>query len=585
MIERTTSTYQEKSPLTEAKPSSLHANNSSNQNGKPGRSQCPISVPLPTQLNQENKALTMDKEGKGYDRSKSRIQGLKLHAPRLSTLLGRSETAMNTRRSSTQEYAKTSKLHSRIPTPTKPPEGDLYSHLIYRREGRKIVHSSLGRWYTNLKTRKTPEKEQDSSMHNSNSYSVNMRRQSRQPHGQRMRQDSPCSYAGLGTTASANVPPQAHEEAMSNSPVTDHVVQNTTNRSHTMLPVPTTAVSPLRLDTTEVSHRRHPLSLLSHNGRHSAQIKSGTRALSPRLPPEILRPREEESILEGLQDGIEPRASQFDDQIREYEQSPMPRRVRANRAGAGSASNTRRVLSKQPDDSFGSRLEGLDAMKSDPADILSRSRFSLTENLENLKNQARDADPSLTMQATIAQPNRNQSSSLACNRRYNITAGTANVSRVQEISRRKDRAERMAQRSSIATTNIKPYFIPPSLNENEPPQHQTKTQQRQIQSPTRSLHQVSHPQPHQYWLGRFVTLINAFHYEDSFNQPDAATGFGMISSYSRPLGSAEQKNLPDYRTKRAFMVLENACVTDEASRSLRKFQDEYVSIYGDRWME
>lgn len=526
----------------------------------------------------------MNKEDKRYDRSKSRIQGFKLHAPRLSTLLGRSETAMNTRRSSTQEYAKTSKPHSRIPTPTKPPEGDLYSHLIYQREGRKSVLSSLGRRYTNLKTRKTPEKEQDSSMHNSNSYSANMRRQSCQPHSQRMRQDSPCSFPGLGTAVSSNVPPQAHEEAMSNNPVADYVVQNTTNRSHTMLPVPETAVSNLRLDTTEVSHRRHPLPLVSHNGRHPAQIESGTRALSSRLPPEILRSREEESILEGSQNGIELRASQFDDQIREYEQNSMPRRVRVNRAGAGPGLNARRVLSKQPDGSFGSRLEGLDAVKSDPPDILSRSRFLLTENLENLKKQAKDADPSLTMQATVAQPNRNQPSSLACNRRYSVTAGTANVSRFQESSRRKDRAERMAQRSSIATANIKPYFNPPSLNENEPPQHQTKTQQRQTQSPTRSLHQVSHPQSHQYWLGRFVTLINAFHYEDSFNQPDAATGFGMISSYSRPLGSAEQNNLPDYRTKRAFMVLENACVTDEASRSLRKFQDEYVSIHGDRWM-
>lgn len=95
--------------------------------------------------------------------------------------------------------------------------------------------------------------------------------------------------------------------------------------------------------------------------------------------------------------------------------------------------------------------------------------------------------------------------------------------------------------------------------------------------------QVSEAQPRQYWLGRFMTLTNAFHYEDSFNEPDIATGFGMLSSYSRPLGHPDA-NLANYRVKRAFMVLENVCVTEEASASLREFRDEYIAIHGDRWM-
>lgn len=94
---------------------------------------------------------------------------------------------------------------------------------------------------------------------------------------------------------------------------------------------------------------------------------------------------------------------------------------------------------------------------------------------------------------------------------------------------------------------------------------------------------VTAPQPRQYWLGRFVTLTNAFHYEDSFHQPDIATGFGMLSSYSRPLGRSDA-DLSNYRIKRAFMVLENVCTTEEASASLRIFREEYIRFHGDCWM-
>ncbi|PYH47217.1 uncharacterized protein BP01DRAFT_364213 [Aspergillus saccharolyticus JOP 1030-1] len=41
-----------------------------------------------------------------------------------------------------------------------------------------------------------------------------------------------------------------------------------------------------------------------------------------------------------------------------------------------------------------------------------------------------------------------------------------------------------------------------------------------------SFTRVWEAQPSVYWLGRFVTLTNAFHYEDAFQQPDVATGLG-----------------------------------------------------------
>ncbi|RAH71981.1 uncharacterized protein BO66DRAFT_470060 [Aspergillus aculeatinus CBS 121060] len=119
----------------------------------------------------------------------------------------------------------------------------------------------------------------------------------------------------------------------------------------------------------------------------------------------------------------------------------------------------------------------------------------------------------------------------------------------------------------------------------------------------KSFAQVWEARPPAYWLGRFVTLTNAFHYEDSFRQPDAATGSpGMLSSYpQRPLAGADAAaavdahanadadaddgDLPNSRVKRAFMLLENVCVTDEASGGLRRFRDAYVARFGDRWMD
>lgn len=94
--------------------------------------------------------------------------------------------------------------------------------------------------------------------------------------------------------------------------------------------------------------------------------------------------------------------------------------------------------------------------------------------------------------------------------------------------------------------------------------------------------QVSEAKPKHYWLGRFVTLTNAFHYEDSFNEPDTATGFGMLSIYSHRL--ADCVDGPSYRAKRAFRVLENVCMTEEASVSLRRFREEYARRFGGRWL-
>lgn len=80
-----------------------------------------------------------------------------------------------------------------------------------------------------------------------------------------------------------------------------------------------------------------------------------------------------------------------------------------------------------------------------------------------------------------------------------------------------------------------------------------------------------------------MTLTNAFAYEDSFHGPDPTTGFEMLGAFSRPVAQG-RLDAENSRVKRAFIVLENVCVTEEAAMSLRRFREVYVAQYGDRWM-
>ncbi|KAK2798149.1 hypothetical protein FQN50_008960 [Emmonsiellopsis sp. PD_5] len=111
---------------------------------------------------------------------------------------------------------------------------------------------------------------------------------------------------------------------------------------------------------------------------------------------------------------------------------------------------------------------------------------------------------------------------------------------------------------------------------------------------------ISTAQPQQYWLGRFSTLVNAFHQEDSFkSKSDSITINYTISSphphaspYPSPkhqpthyhyISTSPTATLDDQRAKRAFTFLENACTTSEARRSFLEFRDVYTKRFGDRW--
>lgn len=469
---------------------------------------CHVFLPLPAQISQSTKAKSKEKE----EGSRSQTRLLSFHAPHLSLPLKRSQTATMCR------------PYSRIPTPTKPPQGAAYSQTVYQDEGRRSVLSSVGRRRTSFQTRRASEKEQ----HNDN----DMERKKIPSDGKfqeiRDREHDPCSsYPRSGTAAasSSSVARQSRREDTPNNGITHFAVQNTISRSHTMLPVreatATTLIPGLNMPEQPRYQRRRSLPAYSHSGRrpNQTQTQDESSALASKAPTGISRPRAEHG------------GSQTRGQIEEYEKSEKTRKARARASIGATISSDPSVPRPGTNRLFGtgtfaaSRLPGINNSLENPSTNTARERTRMLE-----------------------------------------------------------RAERMAQRATISNVKTYPSTLSSNiLDENEPPGHRTNTQQRPSRSPTRFLHQVAHSQPRQYWLGRFVTLVNAFNYEDSFHQPDAATGFGMISSYSRPLGSAERL-LPDYRTKRAFMVLENACVTDEANQSLREFQDEYISIHGDRWM-
>ncbi|KAM5429778.1 hypothetical protein McanMca71_006038 [Microsporum canis] len=90
--------------------------------------------------------------------------------------------------------------------------------------------------------------------------------------------------------------------------------------------------------------------------------------------------------------------------------------------------------------------------------------------------------------------------------------------------------------------------------------------------------------PYGYWLGRLVTLMNSFRYEAAFNEPDPLTGYGIAGNTIE--GKAPMSvNLDDYYIKRAFMVLERACLTSEASASLTEFKDAYSRRFGRKFSQ
>ncbi|OJJ46369.1 hypothetical protein ASPZODRAFT_142190 [Penicilliopsis zonata CBS 506.65] len=85
---------------------------------------------------------------------------------------------------------------------------------------------------------------------------------------------------------------------------------------------------------------------------------------------------------------------------------------------------------------------------------------------------------------------------------------------------------------------------------------------------------VAESQPLEYWLGRFMTLSNAYRYMESFDEPDEATAINTIPLFSA--ASFANRKLLDPHIERALAYLEAACITMEALDSFFKFHDQCV---------
>ncbi|RAK98002.1 uncharacterized protein BO80DRAFT_427683 [Aspergillus ibericus CBS 121593] len=217
-----------------------------------------------------------------------------------------------------------------------------------------------------------------------------------------------------------------------------------------------------------------------------------------------------------------------------------------------------------------------------PSGKVPPKRIRWTSKFEDLRAEGPDKEAKDTREAaTIPPEDKEGEKSLTPRTKPNADADLVPETRL----RHRERTERMVSspRGQPSHPPPPPPPLPPSSSFSRIPSAVSRRKPT-LTVHTSGLSQVKEAQPREYWLGRFMTLTNAFHYEDSFQEPDVATGFGMLSSYSRPLGGSDG-DLANYRVKRAFMVLENVCVTDEAGASLRAFRDEYVRLYGDRWMD
>nr|KMM68679.1 hypothetical protein CPAG_05003 [Coccidioides posadasii RMSCC 3488] len=104
------------------------------------------------------------------------------------------------------------------------------------------------------------------------------------------------------------------------------------------------------------------------------------------------------------------------------------------------------------------------------------------------------------------------------------------------------------------------------------------TPSKKILKLTVKFYQVTRAQPQQYWLGRLSTLVNSLQYEDAFNEPDPYITY-RAPSRTKILKTCGIESAEEFNIKRAFAALERACMTDEATKSLNEFKEEYERKY------
>ncbi|KAL3460536.1 hypothetical protein BJX64DRAFT_290186 [Aspergillus heterothallicus] len=392
---------------------------------------------------------------------------------------------------------------SRIPTPTKPPKDNLYSHSVYQTEGRRSVLS--------------PVKRRSTIAHQEGSYM------------------DPNDGIETRLPATQGYPAAQRQIFMFRKPAAEYKGNRNHKFERNMTPAPTQGLMPMRKVRVRRDGTRTAQYLIPrycHDQFPADATATTAESTSKMTSPKRLKLTQAFEDLKKLHENPRTKLPMFKQSLKASPSTP--------------AAAWRQTLQMQ------TQTHGQTKEKDAPATCLADLQLGSSSIYRNVDNST----PKTTGTAPSKLPLASSSSS----------------------ARRKTQGDKMV--SSL---------LQPMCPQNNPFSPKV---QRSCLEPRRSMltgHPNSCPQvetamPSQYWLGRFMTLTNAFHYEDSFGEPDIATGFEIPSSFSRPFQGSDDGDLAAYRVKRAFMVLENMCATEEAGESLREFREGYIRRFGDRWM-
>lgn len=443
----------------------------------------------------------------------------------------RAQHRASTSRCQTSLRYSSTQIFSRIPTPAKSPAGDLYSHEVYRKESRRSVLSSLGRQCVDI--------DKDAGR----VYKANLDKEEERKDFIRrtdlQRLGSERQMFDTDATSNPGFQIQTHCQRTSDG---HHIRRATTELSSKIFSNSIHPANDTPVSCVTVLRTVRPSSLLASP---DARSRPATRLFDP-ISAFISRRETGAQGNDCVKNGHLNVSGPISGSVKVL---PLRKeRVEYHTVPKGKLPTHHRLL--EDFQLANQKAIGNTLQKRDRMEYVKKS-LRWTSGFENLKLETR-------AKADAFSPAKRPKAPSRCATRLSPLPDTGN-------QRHRDQIGRMV------------------LSRNHPIGFRSK-----LKKPGLTIHadwfsQVSESQPQQYWLGRFVTLVNAFHYEDSFHEPDIATGFGMLSSYSRPLGHPDS-NEAGYRIKRAFMVLENVCMNDEASGSLRKFRCEYINKFGDGWM-
>ncbi|PKX93280.1 uncharacterized protein P174DRAFT_452489 [Aspergillus novofumigatus IBT 16806] len=537
-----------------------------------------VSMPLPTKSSSfvpEDSKERAASSGKSYRKIKISIRRLTARTSPFSPPPSSQTSSRSTSFTGSTLTSSSEDTYSKIPVPTEPLINGIYSREAFQKEGKRSVLSSLSRRYTNL--RLNASKDENKSISNIG----------KKKEDEEFDIPTPPRLVKIAQTVRYVRPTEPVRVDRIGRPVQAVQVTQTTQPIQPAVSVeladPVENVQP-SAGTTSVCQK-----CLEQKSKQTDMVEQHSEialdSSSKKLRSSISRTASCSSSKAALAQLVPPRSS-----------IPVPAKIRSPAKPCAPALQDGRKASDEQGITKNTRGSAITVPNNATGLDDKRVRFSepLPPRQQTFTHrQLSDNQPAFIYKIT----NRNlrsmsdmQPKKLRMSRRFaNLKAVQIEEEVISQLASVDDQEQSVSNSSQQSEQTAK---VPTTRNKDRNqrmvlPSDDNHTgriprnKHRTLTTTTPAGFQVSEAQPRQSWLGRFMTLTNAFHYEDSFNEPDIATGFGMLSSYSRPLGQPDA-NLANYRVKRAFMVLENVCVTEEASASLREFRDEYIAIHGDR---